>query len=734
MRKKITIAIYAVLGISAVAVALTLSPPSLLESVLEPSPMPFNKAAEPEELLQRYFACVSDGQYEDMYEMLTEQHQEAILKDDFVAKNKSVYGGIEAKNITVTIARASDDAAHKSADQSDDVRKIVEYSLRMETLAGEISYNNQAVFALNEDKEYRMLWTTRAIFPNLNSDDKVRVRTLSANRGCIYDRNGEMLAGPGVASAIGFVPGKMRKEEAAPQDGAESEHPVNPDVVSDADNPDIIDSKIAETEPTVVYNAEDIAKVAELLEMTPESVIKKLNASYVKDDTFVQLKIVSKEAYELEEELLTVTGILISDTPARHYPLGEKASHLVGYIQSINAEELEVLRERGYHMNSILGKAGLEKIYEDELRAVDGYEVVIVDDKGALKESLAKKDKVEGKDVTLTIDAQMQCRLYDLFSTDKSCSIAMNPKTGEALALVSTPTYDANDFVLGMSSSKWTSLNEDENLPFLNRFKAALCPGSTMKAITAAIAIDTGIVSPDDDFGHSGLKWRKDETWGGYYIATTMEYEGPANIQNALKFSDNIFFGKTAMQIGAERFGEELLKIGFEERIPFEYGLYSSIVSTTETFRSEIQLADSGFGQGEILTNPIHLASVYSSFLNDGNILAPHLVLNSGAETWKENAFSSETARIIRDDLIQVIESGSATDAKVSGRILGGKTGTAEVKQSKDDKTGTELGWFVQFTAGENEENPLIIVSMVEDVKGRGGSHYVSTKVKTLFE
>jgi penicillin-binding protein len=120
--------------------------------------------------------------------------------------------------------------------------------------------------------------------------------------------------------------------------------------------------------------------------------------------------------------------------------------------------------------------------------------------------------------------------------------------------------------------------------------------------------------------------------------------------------------------------------------------------------------------------------------MNDGNILVPHLILNSGTEIWKENAFSPETAEILRDDLIQVIESGSITDAQVSGRILGGKTGTAEIKQSQDDETGTELGWFVLFTADEHEENPLIILSMVEDVKGRGGSHYVSSKVKALFE
>lgn len=732
MRKKTMV----ILCVALCALALSIVGVFVIPSLTGQSPggtQAEDKPTQPDELTTHFFSLAGEGKYEELYTLLSEQSQSVITAEDFITKYKNIYGGIDAENISITVHQVSDYNGPSDDEDADVKRKVVEYSLRMDTIAGEISHTNQAVFCINENKEYCADWSPEWIFPSLKWEDRVRVNTLRAERGSIYDRNGVMLAGEGVASSIGIVPGKMRKEEAPPEDtGSAPTESVEP--TEEVPAPVESNTAVPENETATAYNAEDIAKVAELLEMTPESVLKKLGASYVKEDTFVLLRTVSKEAYELKKELLTIPGILITDTSVRYYPLAEKASHLVGYIQSINAEELEVLREQGYHMNSILGKAGLEKIYEEQLRAVDGYEIIIVDGDGKLKETLARKDKHDGEDITLTIDAEMQVQLYDLFSEDKSCSVAMNPKTGEVLALVSTPTYDANDFVLGMPSSKWTVLNEDENLPFWNRFKAALCPGSTMKAITAAIAIDTGTVSPDDDFGHSGLRWRKDESWGGYYITTTMEYSGPANIRNALKFSDNIFFGKAALQIGADLFAEELVKIGFEERIPFEYGLYSSIVSTTETFTSEIQLADSGFGQGEILTNPIHLASIYGSFVNDGNILQPHLLLRESPEIWKENAFTPETARIIRDDLVQVIESGSATDTKVQGRTLGGKTGTAEIKQSKDDETGTELGWFVQFTADEHEENPLIIVSMVEDVKGRGGSHYVALRVKTLFE
>lgn len=644
---------------------------------------------EPEILLTQYFSLLKDRKYDEMYEFLSESSKAHITKEEFVTKNKNIYEGIEAKNFDFEVSDVLKD---------EDLQNVsVTYTLRMDTLAGEISRLNQAVFVEDEDGEnsYHLEWDPGIIFPFLGWDEKVSFRTLAAKRGNIYDRNGVLLAGEGIASSIGLVPGKMQGDREA-----------------------------------------DIEKIAELLEMTPENINKKLNAAYVKDDTFVPLATVSKDAQELKDVLLQIPGIKITDQKVRSYPLAEKASHLIGYIQNINAEELELLAGDGYHSNSVLGKAGLEKIYEEQLRAKDGCEIVIIDSHGEMKEILATIPAHDGTDIYLTIDAAVQSELYEQFSSDKSCSVALNPKTGEVLALVSTPSYDANDFVLGMSESKWNTLNEDEDKPMYNRFKAALCPGSTMKTITAAIGVETGIISPGEDFGHSGLSWQKDKSWGGYHITTLTEYSESANIENALVYSDNIFFGKAALKIGADTFAEELKKLGFEEKIPFEYGLYSSIISSTESFTSEIQLADSGFGQGQILMNPVHLAVIYAAFLNEGNILKPHLMLSEAEtpEIWKPNAFSPETTAIIRKDLVQVIERGTGKTGRINGLTLAGKTGTAEIKLDKEDTDGTELGWFALFTADENAENPLLIVSMVEDVKNRGGSHYVIPHVKALFE
>ncbi len=695
--------------------------------------------AEPDVLLSQYYDLIASDGFGHMYTMLSDYATQSISEEAFITRNKNIYEGIGAKNIRLT--------ASEPVSRGDG--KAVAYSLSMDTLAGEISFDSEALFALGDGGHYYLDWSSQMIFPNLTENDRVRVNTFKAERGSIFDRNGELLAGKGVASSVGFVPGKMRKvppDIATPSDTNEAAsneaepHSENNIETNDANSNDgeeanaLLDSgedAQAETlgEPT---RAEDLAKAAELLGITVESIERELSASYVRDDTFVELKLVSKEAYDLKEQLLTIPGIKIIDAAVRFYPLGPKASHLIGYIQNINAEELTEREGMGYTATSVLGKAGIESIFEEQLRAIDGREIIIIDEAGETKEVLAKKEKQDGEDLHLTIDAGLQVALYDQFTEDKSASVAMNPQTGEVLALISTPAYDANDFVLGMTSAQWDLLNADINLPFYNRFQAALCPGSSFKAITGAIGVETGLAPPGQDFGRSGLTWRKDGSWGDYYIKTLREYNGKAVFENALTYSDNIYFAKAALQIGAERFAQELINIGFEERIPFEYPLYSSIISSTETFTTEIQLADSGYGQGEILANPIHLASLYSAFINGGDILRPRLTPGDGIALWKENAFSDDTAEVVLDALVSVVENGTGTDARIRGYRLGGKTGTAEIKQSKDDAEGTELGWFVLFTA-EDDVPPLLVASMVEDVKERGGSHYVIPKVREVF-
>jgi hypothetical protein len=641
-----------------------------------------NKTEKPEQVLQDYFTKISEEKYEEAYEMLSESAKNKIAKDTFVKKNDSIYKGIDMTDLKTEITNVENN-------------EKITYNQKMNTSAGEISFTNEAS-VIKEDKKYKINWKNSLIYPYLNENDKIRVKTLKSERGNIYDRNNILLAGKGNISSIGLVPGKMSENK-----------------------------------------EEDIQKLSTILGVSVESINNKLGMSYVKDDTFVPIKNVAKTETQLKERALSISGVKITTESSRVYTLGKEASQLIGYVQSISAEELEENKGKGYNSNSVIGKAGIEKVYEEILRGKDGKEIYIEDENGKKVKTVAKQEVENGKDVKLTIDANKQKQVYESLEENKGSYVAMDSKTGEIMALVSTPSYDSNDFVLGMSTDEWKSLNEDEKNPLLNRFTKAWSPGSTFKPVTGAIAITEGKINPKEDFGRSGLSWQKDSSWGSYMVTTLTPYNEPANMQNALIRSDNIYFAKVALKLGYNKFMEGLNKLGFNEDINFEIGTTKSTYDTDGKITDEVQLADSGYGQGQILVNPIHMASIYSAFVNNGNMIKPTIIYEEDkkVEYLKENAISQEAANTIKEDLIQVVESpnGTAHDAKIEGVKIGAKTGTAELKASKDEK-GEVLGWFNAFTADESSENQLVVVSMIEDANSVGGSHYLFPKVTQLFK
>lgn len=652
----------------------------------------------PKELLVEYMDHIPKQEYEEMYEMLHIEASGSVSQEDFVTRNSAIYEGIEVQNMTVEILTY------------DEEQMTVTYQTSFDTVAGIISFENEALF-LKDEEGYKLVWGDSMIFPNLTSTDKVRVSTTQAERGEILDRNGRVLAGKGTASSVGIVPGKLENRE------------------------------------------ESITQIAELLETTPEAIEKELSAQWVKDDSFVPIKTIpGVEEIELmsispdeevlkenerQEKLLEIPGVMISDVEVREYPLGEAAAHLVGYVQSITAEDLEEHAGEGYTTNSVIGRSGMEGLFESELKGQNGCRIYIVNSEGKEKEELAYIMVQHGQDIQLTIDADLQVSLYEQFKEDKSCSVAMNPYTGEVLALVSTPSYDNNDFIMGLSSEQWTALNEDEDKPMYNRFRQVWCPGSTFKPITAAIGLQSGAIDPTEDYGNVGLSWQKDASWGSYYVTTLHAYE-PVILENALIYSDNIYFAKAALKIGSDELESSLTRLGFNEELPFEIRMAESQYSNTEDIETEIQLADSGYGQGQVLVNPLHMACIYSAFCNDGNIIKPYLVYQEAvtAEYWIAEAFSEETANRVLEGTKKVVNDSNGTGyaAHRGDIVLAGKTGTAEIKASQEDTSGTELGWFAIYTAEKDVERPILIISMVEDVKGRGGSGYVVKKDNLVLE
>lgn len=652
----------------------------------------------PEQVLKSYMNCICQKNYSEMYEMITNESKETIEKEDFVKRNSAIYEGIEAKNINIKIIDYEEESL------------TVKYNTAFDTVAGKVDFKNEVAF-LEQDDQYKMVWSNSVIYPGLTEDDKVRVSVIQAQRGQILDRNGRMLAGKGVASSVGIIPGKLENRK------------------------------------------KSIVRIAKLLGIKPEDIEKELTAKWVKEDSFVPIKKIAKvkeldllaldpdetivEEQKRQEKLLKISGVMISDVEVREYPLKDEAAHLVGYVQNVTAEDLEKHAGEGYTNASVIGKTGLEGVYEKELKGENGCKIYIADSEGKEKEQLAYKIVKDGKDIKLTIDADLQAQLYKNFKSDKSCSIAMNPFTGEVLAMVSTPSYDTNAFIMGMSKKQWDRLNKDKKQPLYNRFRQVWCPGSTFKPVIAAIGLQSEAFTGTDNFGNEGHSWQKDKTWGTYHVTTLHTYS-PVILKNALIYSDNIYFAKAALKIGTEEMERSLSMLGFHSSIPFEIMMAESKFSNNKHIQSEVGLADTGYGQGQVLVNPLHLACIYTSFCNDGNVLKPYLLYkeNAKAEQWISEAFSKSVSQEVLEGIKSVVNDSHGTGYAIHRKdmILAGKTGTAEIKESQSDTTGTELGWFAVMTPDKKNKKPILIVSMVEDVEGIGGSGYVVKKDKAVLD
>ena len=403
----------------------------------------------PEDTLVEYMNHIEKKEYEVMYTMIDSDEKVYLTKEEYIQRNSKIYEGIEVSDIKISHIAVKE----KKADTV-----TLSYETSCNTIAGTIQFDNMA--ELKKTKQgYKLVWQDSLIFPDLESDDKISVTTSKAERGEILDRDGKMLAGKGVATSVGIIPGKLEDRNVS------------------------------------------IEKIAELLEIDVETINNKLTAKWVKEDSFVPIETIPKveeidlmkiqpeektlEEQDCQNKLLEIPGVMLSDVEVRTYELGEAAAHLIGYVQSVTAEDLENHPGEGYSAESVIGRSGVEKLYEKQLKGKDGCDIKILDSDGEVKEVLASIFKEDGMDIRLTIDSDLQKSLYEQFKEDPGCSVAMNPYTGEVLALVSTPSYDNNEFIRGLSSEKWTSLNEDEKKPLYNRFRQVCGPRATFKPVGA---------------------------------------------------------------------------------------------------------------------------------------------------------------------------------------------------------------------------------------------------------
>ncbi|MCU1807091.1 penicillin-binding transpeptidase domain-containing protein [Cytobacillus firmus] len=644
-----------------------------------------NKEIKPQDRFKQYVEHWNKQEFEKMYEFLSVDAKKSISKKEYVNRYEKVYEDLEISNLKVTY-KPDMEKEYKKEEKA-----ALPFLASMDSAAGKIEFTHDAnlVKEEKEDEEnWFVAWDTTYIFPELGPEDKITYSAVPSQRGDIVDRTGDPLALNGTLYEIGVVPEQMEGQK-----------------------------------------EQTIKGLSEALDISEEQINKTLNASWVQPGYFVPLKKVSPDDKDTLDKVFALKGVLKQDVKGRIYPFGEASAHLIGYVGPISADELKKQEGKGYSSTDLIGKRGLEQVLEERLKGTNGVKIGIKKKDGS-EVVLAEKPVKNGENIQLTIDITLQRDLYNEMEGSPGTAAAIDPVTGETLALVSSPSFDPNQASLGFSGEEWEALEENKDMPLMNRFKQTYAPGSVMKPITGAVGLSEGTLTLDETINVKGLKWQKSKSWGSYQVTRVKDPNAPVNFEKAMMYSDNIYFAKEALDLGKDKFSAGLKKFGFEEEMPYEFPMEPSQIGSLD---SEIKLADSGYGQAEVEMNILHLAASYTPFINKGSLIKP--VLMEGEEknqVWKESIISEENAKTVESAMIKVVQdpSGTARSANMKDYPLAGKTGTAELKRSAEEK-GQENGLFVAY----NPESPkLLMAMMIEGVQDKGGSKVVVEKVKKVFE
>ena len=607
--------------------------------------------------LTSFIDALADQKYSDLPAFVSEDSlaSTGFTADEVSAKYEAIFTGIGAESFKASGIEVTPN--DKDSDQFN-----FQYNGSLTTSLGELTELSYSGTITVADNEAKIDWSPQLIFPGMEGQDKVSISVDNATRGEILDRNNEPLAENGTLYQLGVVPGQL---------GTGDEKNAN------------------------------IKAIAERFDLTEEAINQALGQSWVQDELFVPLKII-----EPTDEM--PTGTSLKETTGRTYPLGEAAAQLIGYLGNVTAEDIE--KDETLASNGQIGRSGLEAAFDKELRGENGGKIAITDEDGAEKAVLLEKERADGKDIQLTIDAQAQKTAFDSLQNQAGATVVTEPKTGDLLVLASSPSYDPNKMTQGISQEDYDAYEQNEDLPFISRFATAYAPGSTFKAITGAIGLENGTIDPTQSIAIDGLKWQKDSSWGDYFVTRVTDVAS-VNLKDALVYSDNIYMAQQTLSMGEDAFRDGLSKLIFGETLDLPIAMNPAQISNEDSFNSDILLADTGYGQGELLLNPIQQAAIYSVFANQGKLVYPRLVKE--AEQKDKEVFKPETIEQINQDLTAVVSdaNGTAHSLAALNIPLAAKTGTAEIKEKQDEK-GQENSFLFAF---DSQDQGFLMVSMLED-------------------
>ncbi len=433
----------------------------------------------------------------------------------------------------------------------------------------------------------------------------------------------------------------------------------------------------------------------------------------------------------IEENKVDLPGVYIQMEPERHYPFGKMASHILGYIGEINDEELFRLRSDGYDPGDLIGKRGVEKIYDRYLRGEPGGFQVEVNPAGVQRRTVAYRAPVQGKILSLTVDFELQKLAEDLMGDLPGAAIVCNPKTGEILAMASQPGYNPNEFVGGISVKNWNKLLGDKMKPLQDRaLQGQYPPGSVFKIVTTLAGLEDSSIDPERPYLCRGIYWYK--TWP-YRCWKTFGH-GWVNLNNALIGSCDIYFYQAGLQIKVDHLYKAARAFGLGSRTQVDLDAESPGLVPNAKWKEATQhmpwfpgnTIQMSIGQGYLLTTPLQMLDVTCALANRGKIIRPHVlyqILDERThqvrqevrpETLLDTGFKAGNLERVRNALQMVVESvgGTGKKARIAGLEIAGKTGTSE------NPHGENHAWFTAYAPADD---PTVAVIVLVENGGEGG-------------
>jgi penicillin-binding protein 2 len=535
-------------------------------------------------------------------------------------------------------------------------------------------------------------------YRRLAQENRVRLEVLRAPRGAIYDRHGELLADNHPSFNVVFRP--MPAES------------VTRAVAH-------IDSTWLLRVSTLVE--EDTAQIRELVRFANRS---GQTATLRRNAPFAMRA-------AIEETRAELPGIEVVIEPMRRYKYGKLAAHLLGYAGEITDAELDSLGPQGYRSGNLIGRSGVERSYEQVLRGRDGAEFVVVNAMGRRVSTLVEgppQPPVAGHDLRLTLDLDIQLALEEAMSAvGRGAAVAIDPRDGGVLAMVSRPAFDPNEFAAGLSFRRWAELSKGGANPLLNRaIQGAYPPGSTFKIVTMLGALRAGVAYPGSRFAPCDGAW---EFGGRVFGCWKRSGHGSLDFVGAMQHSCDTYFYQIGPRLGIDALSAAAKEFGLGARtgidLPQERrGLVPDLAFYERRFgvgnMRKGTMLNLAIGQGEILVTPLQLALMAAEVATGGKPTEPHVVgavmgveerasrplragVNAPATAWQA----------VRRGLEKVVDEGTGTASRVQGVRVAGKTGTAQ------NPHGEDHALFVCYAPADK---PEIAMAFVIENSGHGGS------------